>query len=151
LTQASEINPVRRARLLFVGLTAALLLIFVLSLLAGRYPSPGLLSLEQVQNDQMAHNIVFRMRLPRALLAVAVGMSLAAAGTVMQMIFGNPLVDPGFLGVSQGAAFGAGLSIVFFGSSPWMIQASAAFLPVLALSSHILSPGKFAMVPGCCA
>jgi len=126
-------SPVRRARLLFVGLAAVLLLVFVLSLLAGRYPSPGLLSIEQVQNDQMAHNIVFRMRLPRALLAVAVGMSLAAAGTVMQMIFGNPLVDPGFLGVSQGAAFGAGLSIVFLGNSPWMIQASAAFFACLGL------------------
>jgi len=132
-TAQADSGPVRRARMLFVGLGALLVVIFVLSLLAGRYPSPGLLSIEQIQTDQMAYNIVFRMRLPRALLAVAVGMSLAAAGTVMQMIFGNPLVDPGFLGVSQGAAFGAGLSIVFLGNSPWLIQGSAAFFACLGL------------------
>lgn len=134
MTAASaDISPIRHARMLFLALFAVLVVTFFLSLLAGRYPSPGLLSIDQIQNDQMAYNIVFRMRLPRALLALAVGMSLAAAGTVMQMIFGNPLVDPGFLGVSQGAAFGAGLSIVFLGNSPWLIQASAAFFACLGL------------------
>jgi len=132
-TAQHTLNPAANARILFTVLIVLLLLIFGLSLLAGRYPSPGLLSIDQIQNDQMANNIVFRMRLPRALLAVAVGMSLAAAGTVMQMIFGNPLVDPGFLGVSQGAAFGAGLSIVFLGNSPWLVQGSAAFFACLGL------------------
>lgn len=128
-----DANPVKHARNLFIVLAVLLLVVFCISLLAGRYPSPGLLSLEQIQNDQMASNIVFKMRLPRALLAIAVGMSLAAAGTVMQMIFGNPLVDPGFLGVSQGAAFGAGLSIVFLGNLPWLVQGSAAFFACLGL------------------
>ncbi len=43
------------------------------------------------------------------------------------MIFSNPLVDPGFLGVSQGASFGAALCIVSFGGSLWAIEVSAAF------------------------
>lgn len=133
ISASPDTNPARYARNLFIVLIVLLAVVFVLSLLAGRYPRPGLLSLEQIQNDQMASNIVFRIRLPRALLAIFVGMSLAAAGTVMQMIFGNPLVDPGFLGVSQGAAFGAGLSIVFLGNSPWMVQGSATFFACLGL------------------
>ncbi|PKL47585.1 MAG: ABC transporter permease [Candidatus Riflebacteria bacterium HGW-Riflebacteria-2] len=142
MTKPAELNPVRRARILFIGLGVLLALVFVLSLLAGRYPSPGFLGIDQIQNDQMASNILFQMRLPRVLLALVVGMSLAAAGTVMQMIFGNPLVDPGFLGVSQGAAFGAGLSIVFLGNSPWLVQGSAAFFACLGLAVSYLVAWK---------
>lgn len=123
----------RQLRMLLSSLMLALIGVFLLSLLLGRYPGPGFMSLEQARNDAMASEIVLNLRLPRALVAVLVGMSLAAAGTVMQMLFGNPLVDPGFLGVSQGAAFGAGLSIVVFGSSPWLIQGSAAFFACLGL------------------
>ena len=121
------------SRLMFLLLTLVLVAVFLLSLLLGRYPNPGFMSLEQVQNDAMAWKILINLRLPRAILAVIVGMTLAAAGTVMQMLFGNPLVDPGFLGVSQGAAFGAGLSIVFLGSSPWLVQVSAALFACLGL------------------
>ncbi|GAB4268898.1 MAG: iron ABC transporter permease [Candidatus Rifleibacteriota bacterium] len=81
----------------------------------------------------MAREIVVSLRLPRAIIAVFLGMSLAAAGAVMQMIFGNPLVDPGFLGVSQGAAFGAALAIVCNGLGTWTIQLSAAFFACLGL------------------
>lgn len=128
--------------MIFIGLTLLLLAIFVLSLLAGRYPEAGFMSFEQIRSEEMAAAIVFKVRLPRAILAVFLGMSLAAAGTVMQMIFGNPLVDPGFLGVSQGAAFGAGLSIVFLGNSPWLIQGSAAFFACLGLFSSYLVAWK---------
>lgn len=110
-----------------------LIAVFFLSLLAGRYPQAGFMSLDQVREDEMAATIVYKIRLPRAIVAVILGMSLAAAGTVMQMIFGNPLVDPGFLGVSQGAAFGAGLGILLLGNSPWALQISAAFFACLGL------------------
>ena len=53
------------------------------------------------------------MRLPRVFLAITVGAALAAAGAVFQGCFRNPLVEPFILGVSSGAAFGAGLGIVF--------------------------------------
>lgn len=123
----------QKTRYIFFALTLLLMVIFVLSLLLGRYPNPGFMSLEQVRQDSMAFEIVMNLRLPRALIAVLVGMSLAAAGTVMQMLFGNPLVDPGFLGVSQGAAFGAGLSILLLGNSPWLVQFSAAIFACLGL------------------
>jgi iron complex transport system permease protein len=130
----------QRIRYLFFFLSLALLTIFFLSLLLGRYPDPGFVGLEQLRADSMAYGIAMNFRLPRALMAILIGMSLAAAGTVMQMLFGNPLVDPGFLGVSQGAAFGAGLSIVFLGSSPWMVQFSAAaFACIGLLISYLLA------------
>ncbi|ACB86172.1 FecCD family ABC transporter permease [Natranaerobius thermophilus] len=56
--------------------------------------------------------IVLQLRLPRVLLAVMAGFSLAGAGVVMQGILRNPLVSPYTLGLSSGAAFGAALAIV---------------------------------------
>lgn len=57
--------------------------------------------------------IIWQIRLPRILLAVGVGASLATAGAVFQACFRNPLVEPYILGVSAGSAFGAALGIVF--------------------------------------
>jgi iron complex transport system permease protein len=60
-------------------------------------------------------------------------MVLAASGSVLQMIFQNPLVEPGFLGVSQGAAFGAALSILWIANSPLIIEISATAFGLLGL------------------
>ncbi|WP_436343635.1 vitamin B12 ABC transporter permease BtuC [Natronorubrum sp. FCH18a] len=57
--------------------------------------------------------IVENIRLPRIALAATVGFSLAAAGTVMQGFFRNPLADPSIIGVSSGAAAGAVAAIAF--------------------------------------
>jgi iron complex transport system permease protein len=124
--------------MLFLVLVA----VFIFSLLLGRYPEPGFLSVDAIQSDQMAWNILYKIRLPRAILAVCLGMTLAAAGTVMQMIFANPLVDPGFLGVSQGAAFGAGLSIVLLGNTAWLVQSSAAVFACLGLLASFIIAHK---------
>ncbi len=51
--------------------------------------------------------ILFQLRLPRVLLAALVGAALAAAGTVFQALFRNPMADPAIIGVSSGAALGA--------------------------------------------
>lgn len=58
------------------------------------------------------HDIVIYIRLPRLILAVAVGMGLAVCGVVMQAIVKNPLADPYVLGVSSGASLGATLAIL---------------------------------------
>ncbi|MDG3087607.1 iron ABC transporter permease [Vibrio hannami] len=60
--------------------------------------------------------IIQQVRLPRTLLAVAIGATLALCGAVMQGLFRNPLADPGIIGVSAGASLGAALAIVLFGS-----------------------------------
>lgn len=114
----------------------SLVLMMALSLLIGRYPNLMILSPEQLSSDHLAQLLVLNLRLPRVLTAALLGMSLASSGTVLQMLFGNPLVEPGFLGVSQGAAFGAALSIVFMGSSSWLVQSSAI---VFAFAGLMLS------------
>ncbi len=56
--------------------------------------------------------VLWQIRLPRVALGVLVGASLGCAGAIMQGIFGNPLADPGIVGVSSGAAVGAVVTIV---------------------------------------
>src|SRR6266403_5920388 len=56
--------------------------------------------------------IVIEIRLPRILLAIVVGASLAVAGTSFQALLRNPLADPYVLGVSMGAALGAILALI---------------------------------------
>ena len=58
------------------------------------------------------HDVVWLIRLPRVLLALAVGMALSVCGVVMQAIVQNPLADPYVLGISSGASFGATLAIM---------------------------------------
>ncbi len=123
-------------KLLWIALVLGL--VCVLSLFLGRYPATILISPHRLASDEMAQLLVWNLRLPRILTAMMLGMSLAAAGTVFQMLFANPLVEPGFLGVSQGAAFGASLSIVFLGNSALLVQGSAAVFAFLGLGLSYL-------------
>ncbi len=109
------------------------MLVFTISVFLGRYPQPGFLSLERLSEDNLARSLLLNLRLPRLLAAALLGMSLSAAGTVFQMVFGNPLAEPGFLGVSQGASFGAALSILFFSHTAWAVQGSAAVFALIGL------------------
>lgn len=124
----------------FVWLILGLTVFFLLSLLVGRYPQVGILSWERFAQDELARLLVINLRLPRIITALVLGMSLAAGGLVFQMLFGNPLVEPGFLGVSQGAAFGAALCIVFLGGSAVWVQSSAAVFALAGLGiSYLLA------------
>jgi iron complex transport system permease protein len=117
--------------LLGLALAAALLL----SVFVGRYPAPYIMSPATLWQDEMAQSLVFGLRLPRILTACLLGMTLAACGTVLQMIFRNPLVEPGLLGVSQGAAFGAALGIVLLGASTLLMQGMATLFACLGLAT----------------
>ena len=70
-----------------------------------------------LSSDERA--ILFDIRLPRILLAGAVGMCLAAAGAGYQALLRNPLAEPYLLGVSNGAAVGTMTALVFFGAHEW--------------------------------
>jgi iron complex transport system permease protein len=63
--------------------------------------------------------ILFDIRLPRILLAAAVGASLAAAGASYQALLRNPLAEPYLLGISNGAAVGTMLALVLLGPNEW--------------------------------
>ncbi|SEI80140.1 iron complex transport system permease protein [Azotobacter beijerinckii] len=113
---------VRRPRVLLIALSLLLLLAFWLSLALGPLRLPlvdsllALLRLAGVPLSgaglEQAELIVGQIRLPRALLGLAVGSVLALSGVAMQALFRNPLADPGLIGVSSGAALGAALAIV---------------------------------------
>ena len=63
--------------------------------------------------DRIVESTIWIVRFPRIVMGLAVGAALAVAGAVMQAIFGNPLAEPGVVGVSSGAALGAAAAIVF--------------------------------------
>lgn len=68
--------------------------------------------LSPTDNDRVAHQIIWQLRLPRVLAAFACGGLLALAGTLLQVLLRNPLADPYILGVSGGAAVGALLAML---------------------------------------
>lgn len=84
---------------------------FVLGILNGTFHLSIQKSIQKTWSSG-EENIVFFVRLPRVLLGLMVGASLAVAGVTTQGIFKNPMADPYILGVSSGAAFGAALVIV---------------------------------------
>ncbi|WP_233516445.1 iron ABC transporter permease [Oceanispirochaeta sp. M1] len=123
-------NPVWIKNLLLIFLLTAL---FVGSLLLGRYPEPGFINIHNIRTDPIAWNIILNLRLPRIITAVILGSTLALTGLVFQTILGNPLVEAGFLGISQGAAFGAALMIILNIKIPIAITLSAALFSLTAL------------------
>lgn len=61
-----------------------------------------------INNDnKMVTTIVYKMRLPRNILAALVGANLAVSGVLLQSVMKNPLADPGITGVSSGASVAA--------------------------------------------
>ncbi|PYS49259.1 MAG: iron ABC transporter permease [Acidobacteria bacterium] len=74
--------------------------------------------------------IFLELRLPRAILCLLVGASLGVGGTLMQALFRNPIVEPGLVGTSSGAAFGSALffvlgGILHFSESLWSLPIAA--------------------------
>jgi cobalamin transport system permease protein len=76
--------------------------------------------------------ILFDLRLPRILLAGAVGICLASAGAGYQALLRNPLAEPYLLGVSNGAAVGTMTALVFFSKLEWS-------RPVFAFAGALLA------------
>ena len=88
--------------------------------------------LAAVQDSGSRHGeLIWRLRLPRAAAAWAVGSMLAMSGCLMQVLLRNPLADPYVLGVSGGAAFATLLGMVF--------SVALAWLPWLAMTGALVS------------
>jgi len=121
-------------------IAAGLIALLLISIFVGRYPKPYWMPPATLLNDTLAQKLVTNLRLPRIISALLLGATLAACGATLQMIFRNPLVEPGFLGVSQGAAFGAAFSILFLSRSVLVIEVSATVFALLGLTlSYTLS------------
>ncbi len=91
--------------------------------------------------SQAFKDIVFRIRLPRLLLALVVGAALSVSGASLQALFKNPLVNEYILGISFGAAFGAALSLVFLGKA-FPTQFAAFLFAIAAVLAVLLIAGR---------
>ena len=78
-------------------------------------PETTLQSFTEFSSINSEHLIVQHLRLPRAMLAIIVGLAIGGAGVLMQTLTRNPLADPGLLGVNSGATLGVVVAIAAFG------------------------------------
>ena len=137
---ATDHSPFFSVRLKTIFLFALPLMMSLGVLCIGRYMVPpenviGILLSQIIPMEPfwrpVEETVILQIRLPRVLLALAIGAGLSVAGAAFQGLFGNPLVSPHILGVSSGAGFGAALSILVF--------RHLAYVPVGALVFGILA------------
>jgi iron complex transport system permease protein len=96
---------------------------------------------DALSGDGTAATILWRIRLPRVLLAILAGGALAVSGLAFQTLFRNPLAEPYTLGVAGGAALGAVLAmqLEWIGTAVgFPAVAAAAFIGALSVSLVIL-------------
>ncbi len=98
-------------------------------------PFNELISVLSRKSDSTLYNsIILYVRLPRVIVALLVGMNLAAAGVTVQAIFRNPMASPGIIGISSGASLGALICIVL-----GLHFSSLYFIPFFASAFALIS------------
>lgn len=132
-------------RLLIPALLALVVLLFLTALLTGPAAVPAADSLRALfHGDGGPMTLVMReLRLPRAVLAAAIGAGLGLAGAVMQGYLRNPLAEPGLLGVSGAAALGAVLAL-----QTGLAAAMALALPLAGLVGAFVAVLVLALLAG---
>ena len=108
----------RNTFLILAGLVLMLMLAIVFTSLGATDTSPidilhTLICLIRRQELTTPQTVILRLRMPRVAMAILAGAGLSVSGAAMQGITRNPLVSPFTIGISNAAAFGASLSIVF--------------------------------------
>src|SRR5579871_3260799 len=98
-----RLKLIRTLTILIVLLVAAV----ALGLIVGRQH----IDFSNLLSDPIARTLFFRLRLPRVLVGLLTGASLALTGAALQALFRNPLADPYILGVSGGGVLGASVAI----------------------------------------
>lgn len=109
---------IRRKWMVLILMVLLTVLSAISSLMAG---SAGLSFPEVMKavfghGTKQSHTIVWNVRMPRVAAAIVVGVALAICGCIMQNVMRNPLASASTLGVSQGASFGAAVSIIYLGA-----------------------------------
>ena len=98
----------------------------------------------------IARLVVWNLRLPRVLAGIIAGAGLSIAGCVMQTCLRNPLASPSTLGISNAAAFGANIAIVFFGAGTMRSSATDAITIgnpyIVTIMAFIFSMGAMGMI-----
>lgn len=105
----------------FLVLTLLVLVTTLLSASLGQYHVPFSEVIGSINRqilgvsagENLADATLWNIRFPRIILGLLVGAALGVSGAMMQAVFGNPLAEPGVIGISAGAAVGACTAIVF--------------------------------------
>lgn len=140
---SSPLKSARQSRWLgLIVVTIALLLCLIYSITLGARDIPLRIILESFTtfDSSFDHLVIQTVRLPRSLMAVAVGAALAVSGAVMQGLTRNPLAETGILGIEAGGSLAVVVTLFLFGSSSIGVYAGAAFLgaAIAAVSVYAL-------------
>lgn len=102
-----------------------LIFLFCFSLFIGNYEIGFIKGLNLLfrngKIDSLEYKIIWNLRIPRAVMAIIIGMLLGSSGAITQTLFRNPMADPYIIGISASGTFGAviafllGLSEMYFG------------------------------------
>ena len=133
-------STLRRTLVIVASLAIALVCVVLVASLVGSERLPVGASLcaifsggnEACGLTTQQSSILFGIRIPRIALGATVGASLAAAGAGYQALLRNPLAEPYLLGISNGAAVGTMIALVFFGTHEWS-------RPVMAFAGALTS------------
>ena len=141
---ASEVfrTRTRRRVVLFAMLLVLLVGVVLFSVSVGQYHIPvgdvPRILIAGPEGASLAESVVWKIRLPRLVLGLLVGVALGVSGALMQAVFANPLAEPSVIGVTSGAGVGAALVIVFnitiFGTST---VPAAAFITAVATTAVV--------------
>jgi iron complex transport system permease protein len=133
----------RRSAAARAGLAVTVLLpVVVVALAVGLSTGAGALSLSAaLRGEEPDATVLFRLRVPRVLLAAEVGAALSVAGVALQALLRNPLADPFVFGLSGGAAIGTAVVTIASGTAVGAAAISAA-------SWSGLLPSQLAAVAG---
>ena len=134
-----------RRAMLIGGLAALAILAGLASLLLGAVPiAPGrAIAALAGRGDPIASAILIDLRLPRAIVGLAVGAMLGLAGAALQGWLRNPLAEPSVLGASNAAALGA-VGALYFG----LAQLHPIVLPAMAIASGLAALGLLFALAG---
>jgi iron complex transport system permease protein len=140
-----DVKVLNRSKMIWVN--GFLLALLALSIVGCTLLGPVRLDLSQALQNIFSANpdaeILFRARLPRVLLGVAIGGGMAACGVVLQALLRNPLACPQMIGVSGGASLGGILGLIFF--PHWLLPIAGGLLgeiswvPLIAFLGALLS------------
>lgn len=135
----------KRTALLALALCLAAAALAVYSVASGtiNYSLAEVISALALRGEDKTELVIWSIRLPRAVAAIAVGMALGAAGSVFQSISRNALGSPDVIGFTTGAATGAVLQIVLYNKGATATALSAvAFGVVTAVIVYLLSRNR---------
>ena len=123
----------RRARTITLVLAVLAVALAAVSLSVGAYTMPIADLVQTIfgQGSASDNFIVFRLRMPRLVLAVLVGCAFGIAGALFQTLLRNPLASPDIIGISQGASVAAAFSILVLGLSGAAVSLAAFFGAVI--------------------